>query len=429
MFSFSFGGFNAFTSRFLICICFSFLFISSSFALSGDPSDFVKPKTTKIVDGKLVTQYDIQYKGVVKQSSGFLNKLEVGKLMGKGFRKYFPALRALDLVQLALDSGLLFDTDSNTIYQKVEQKNNQVRVIEGTNILITLTANAPSGRTCMEAFNFYLANNQRNTTSATLVSCSYNYIDQIQLGMKNLNPTSMDYERNPESIIYRKLGTDLVSPSVSPQLNKVGDSYVLTADDEVIGGVLLDKVPVEQLAEMAVYTPEFQSPSALRAIEAVKNEFGDYEYKYDDVTTPNTGIGLAPSTDISSDVSSDIKNEYDNSGETLPNGRFTLPSFCVWARPVCDFIAIFDSNPFEDFEVKPVPAGRLSDVGLDFDRYEQRIDFSGQCPSSDFSVNIMGQQISKPIPYSHFCDFLLMIAPWLLASTYIGTAYFIVENI
>ena len=154
-----------------------------AYALSGDPSDFVKPVSSKIVDGKLVTQYDIQYKGVVKQSSGFLNKLEVGKLMGKGFRKYFPALRALDLVQLALDSGLLFDTDSNTIYQKVEQKNNQVRVIQGTNILITRTANAPSGRTCMEAFNFYLANNQHNTTSATLVSCYYNYIDQIQLGM------------------------------------------------------------------------------------------------------------------------------------------------------------------------------------------------------------------------------------------------------
>lgn len=81
-------------------------------------------------------------------------------------------------------------------------------------------------------------------------------------------------------------------------------------------------------------------------------------------------------------------------------------------------------------EKKPVPFGTTESVGLDsVDRFEERIDFSGQCPVNDFSFTMMGVTYAKPIPYYHFCGFLEQIAPWLLAMCYLGTAYFVVENI
>lgn len=81
-------------------------------------------------------------------------------------------------------------------------------------------------------------------------------------------------------------------------------------------------------------------------------------------------------------------------------------------------------------EKKDVPFATTGDVGLDsVDRYEQRIDFSGQCPVNDFSFTMMGVTYAKPIPYHHLCGFLEQIAPWLLAMCYLGTAYFVVENI
>lgn len=81
-------------------------------------------------------------------------------------------------------------------------------------------------------------------------------------------------------------------------------------------------------------------------------------------------------------------------------------------------------------EKKDVPFATTGDIGLDeVDRFEQRIEFSGQCPSNDFSFTMMGVTYAKPIPYHHLCGFLEQIAPWLLAMCYLGTAYFVVENI
>lgn len=83
-----------------------------------------------------------------------------------------------------------------------------------------------------------------------------------------------------------------------------------------------------------------------------------------------------------------------------------------------------------DEEKKDVPFATTGDVGLDdVDRFEKRIDFSGQCPVNDFSFTMMGVTYAKPIPYQHLCGFLEQIAPWLLAMCYLGTAYFVVENI
>lgn len=86
--------------------------------------------------------------------------------------------------------------------------------------------------------------------------------------------------------------------------------------------------------------------------------------------------------------------------------------------------------PPDNEEKKDVPFATTGDVGLDsVDRFEQRVDFNGQCPSNDFSFSMLGVTYSKPIPYHYFCGFLEQIAPWLLAMCYLGTAYFVVENV
>lgn len=109
---------------------------------------------------------------------------------------------------------------------------------------------------------------------------------------------------------------------------------------------------------------------------------------------------------------------------------FELPPFCSWAAPVCDFIDWFKEPPPADLPAGDVPFATTGDVGLDdVDRFEKRIEFSGQCPVNDFSFTMMGVTYAKPIPYYHLCGFLEQIAPWLLAMCYLGVAYFVVENI
>lgn len=108
---------------------------------------------------------------------------------------------------------------------------------------------------------------------------------------------------------------------------------------------------------------------------------------------------------------------------------FELPAFCTWAKPVCDFVTWFKEPAPPELLPQDVPYGDLSDVGLDqVDRYEQRIDFVGQCPTGDFSVTMLGRTYSKPIPYHEYCRFLESFAPWLLAMTLLGTAWFVLEN-
>ena len=84
----------------------------------------------------------------------------------------------------------------------------------------------------------------------------------------------------------------------------------------------------------------------------------------------------------------------------------------------------------EDEPPQDVPFATTSDIGIDDNvRFEQRIQFNGQCPVNDFSFTMMGVTYSKPIPYHHLCGFLEQIAPWLLAMTYLGAAYFVTENL
>lgn len=378
-----------------VLLLFSFLIPVSANALSGDPTDFVTPKTTKIVGDRLVTQYDIQYKGVVKSSSGFLTKLEVGKLMAKGFRKYMPALRLLNLVDLAVSSGYLFDKDSGNIYEPLVVDKGMIRVITGT-------TNAVTGNECMEIFNWYLANNGSRTTSANLISCSYNKSDgRFFLSFNNVNQSSSDYDPiRPELPINRPVATSLIAPeSATNSVKKIGDEWGKRATDETLGDLVLKEVPVSQLADLAIYNPDYQSPSALRAIEAVKNDFDTpYEPKYEDTTKPQSGIGLQPSQNVS--TSDELTGKPEAGEETGAGSNFKLPDFCTWATTICDFMDWYKNDDQDE---------RDTNVDIvDLPVEEVNVDISigsSECPP-DYEIlfPLGGQPINIVIPFTPMCD-------------------------
>lgn len=111
-------------------------------------------------------------------------------------------------------------------------------------------------------------------------------------------------------------------------------------------------------------------------------------------------------------------------------GSTELPAFCDWAKTVCDFIDWVKKDPPEEEPPKPVPHGGLSDVGLDgIDRYEMRIVFPHECPSQTLELNLFGRTYSKQIPYQYLCQFLEMVAPFFVAISSLGIAFYIVREV
>lgn len=108
-----------------------------------------------------------------------------------------------------------------------------------------------------------------------------------------------------------------------------------------------------------------------------------------------------------------------------------LPTFCNWAGVVCDFIDWVKEPPPSDEPPKQVPKATISDVGDlgSVDRYRQRINFDGQCPTGTLSFEVKSVAYSYQIPYHHFCSLLEQLRPWLLAFTYLSTAFFVVRSL
>ena len=112
-------------------------------------------------------------------------------------------------------------------------------------------------------------------------------------------------------------------------------------------------------------------------------------------------------------------------------GGFELPPFCSWASKVCDFIDWVKEPPPKPEDNKPIPKANLNDIDdlQELDRYKQRINFEGQCPTGQLSFTVKSVSYSYSIPYTHFCSLLEQLRPWLLAFAYLSTAFFVVSNL
>lgn len=151
--------------------------------------------------------------------------------------------------------------------------------------------------------------------------------------------------------------------------------------------------------------------------------------KPDDNTTPSPTDNP---TDTTADKDkTDTQPQPETATATDNNGNFELPPFCSWASVVCDFIDWVRQEPPQDEPPQTVPKKGVGDIPelSDVDRYKERINFDGQCPTGQISFGINGTQYSYVMPYTHFCQLLEQLAPWLLAFTYLSTAYFIVSNL
>lgn len=108
---------------------------------------------------------------------------------------------------------------------------------------------------------------------------------------------------------------------------------------------------------------------------------------------------------------------------------FEASKFCTWASSVCNFMDWVKQEPPKPPSNEQIKNPSLSDLGIDDTRFDKRINFDGQCPTGKLEFTIKGNFFSKPIPYTHFCELLKMLKPWLLAFTYLSTAYFVVSNL
>ena len=112
-----------------------------------------------------------------------------------------------------------------------------------------------------------------------------------------------------------------------------------------------------------------------------------------------------------------------------PPKPLEVPKFCTWASSVCNFMDWVKQEVPEPQSNEQIKNPSLSDLGIDDTRFDKRINFDGQCPTGKLEFTIKGNFFSKPIPYTHFCELLRMLKPWLLAFTYLSTAYFVVSNL
>lgn len=189
-------------------------------------------------------------------------------------------------------------------------------------------------------------------------------------------------------------------------------------------------IPIDSVAAKVIANAEAGHAPSQEAVKATALEgfaAGEHDAALDAAAVPDTGVENPPDAEnpptdapVPFDPSSIIAAI--NSLKAMLAGILSsMTGFFDWVQaPV----------PPDDEEKKDVPFATTGDVGLDdVDRFEKRIEFSGQCPVNDFSFTMMGVTYAKPIPYHHLCGFLEQIAPWLLAMCYLGVAYFVVENI
>lgn len=201
-------------------------------------------------------------------------------------------------------------------------------------------------------------------------------------------------------------------------------------------------LPIEQVAAQVISNAEAGDPSSQEAVKATALEgfaAGEHDAALDSAAT-ESDAGTENPPDTADPDNPPKPNEpaepFDPAGiisainalKALLAG--ILSSITSMADSLTGFFDWVQGDVPPEDEPKDVPFATTDDIGIDDNvRFEQRIEFNGQCPVNDFSFSMMGVTYSKPIPYYHLCGFLEQIAPWLLAMTYLGAAYFVTENL
>ena len=115
----------------------------------------------------------------------------------------------------------------------------------------------------------------------------------------------------------------------------------------------------------------------------------------------------------------DIEQKTDEQGN--PTGAFSLPEFCSWATPVCDFFKWLKQNDELPDNESPEIVEHITP-----DLKEDAISWGSACPA-DVSIPISMQGVSSTLVFSWspWCQLLSIIKPAIVASAYIGAAFIV----
>lgn len=115
----------------------------------------------------------------------------------------------------------------------------------------------------------------------------------------------------------------------------------------------------------------------------------------------------------------DIEQKTDEQGN--PTGSFSLPEFCAWATPVCDFFKWSKQNDELPDNESPEIVEHITP-----DLKEDAISWGSACPA-DVSIPISMQGVSSTLVFSWspWCQLLSIIKPAIVASAYIGAAFIV----
>lgn len=201
------------------------------------------------------------------------------------------------------------------------------------------------------------------------------------------------------------------------------DPWGMNTGMQAIGEPISNKPPEkeyltpEALADYANHThPDYSNPKLAPKLEP----------KYSPEIQTDLWKPSNPWEETNSPTVQEVKKKLDEAPpepkkepEIKPNpdtGGMTLPSFCSWASPVCEFIKWFkddeiqdpqDDKPQDDKDVPKINANLLT--------------ASGQCPP-DLKLDIpdpFGGQHQISFSYLTFCTWLAHTKPWVLLTAHI----------
>lgn len=265
---------------------------------------------------------------------------------------------------------------------------------------------------------------------------------------------------NPLAVAKAQCGNNATYQFVSTQSSNVTRYDVFRASCEPVNTIICSVTISEREKDKKVMSQEEFAKEVLKAaqnndkakkvvIDYAKQEIldGDHDDTINDIVRdinsdtnnqPNPTDNTTPNKDTDNNPNSNPNPQTNPKEKTDPKpkekddgGNFEFPPFCSWASKVCDFIDWVKEPPPKPEDNKPIPKANLNDIDdlQELDRYKQRINFEGQCPTGQLSFTVKSVSYSYSIPYTHFCSLLEQLRPWLLAFAYLSTAYFVVSNL
>lgn len=127
----------------------------------------------------------------------------------------------------------------------------------------------------------------------------------------------------------------------------------------------------------------------------------------------------------SNQVSPDSSIKPDVDPETgQSTGGFNLPSFCDWAKPLCDFFTWMKETVTEPTDTKVDTNHELSD--MQSPEQKDYLNFQKQCPAPiSENLQILGMQWEFSFSFDFLCTYLIKFSGWLLGFSYFAGAMII----